>query len=135
MKKHRGMTLIELILVIAVGAVLVLGIVLFTRQQTINGVQLRDFTIAYNLGRLKMAQMNLTAYASIPVGTFDYPNEPSFPGYKVRRITSTVTETTIAGKGLVGVRQIDMRVDRSSGNFSKPLVKLITYRQSHVTRI
>ena len=128
MKKNSGFTLIEFVMIIAIGSFLVAGIVLFTRQQIVNGVNMRDFLIASNLAKLKMAEMNNTTYASLPAGTTTLPAEPSFSGFAVQRVIST-----IATSGTITLRQINVLVDYTGGSFSNPLVQLITYRQSSTT--
>lgn len=122
------MTLIELVLVIAVGSIAVFGIVMFSREQVERGAQARDLVIAANLAELKMAEMNNLPYASLPVGTVTLPVDPSFPGYQMQRIV-----TNVATSGGVSVRQIDVRVTRTGGSFAQPLARLLTYRQSVTT--
>ena len=126
MKKKQGFTLIEFIVIIAVGSFLVVGIVLFTRQQIINTVKMQDFLIASNLARLKMAVMNNTAYPS--VGTTAPSTEASFPGFIFRQAV-----TDVAASGGSSLRQIQIDVDYSGGSFDNPIVRLITYRQSNTT--
>ncbi len=127
-KTQKGFTLIEFVMMIAISSFLVAGIVLFTRQQMVNGLQMRDFLVASNLARLKMAQMNNTAYSSLPVGTTTLPVEPSFPGFAAQRVISAV-----ATSGPSSLRQIKILLDYNGGAFSSPLVQLITYRQSNTT--
>ncbi len=122
------MTLIELVLVIAVGSVLVLGLVMFSREQVERGVQARDLVIAANLVELKMAQMNNTAFASIPTGNVTLASEASFPGFQIQRRVSNVTS-----RGGFTLRLVDIRVRRVGGSFNQPLARALTYRQSAVT--
>src|SRR3990167_3690659 len=124
MRKPNGFTLIEFVMIIAVGSFLVAGIVLFTRQQIVNGVKMRDFLIASNLAELKMAQMNNTAYPA--TGTTTPSAEASFPGFIFQQVV-----TSVATSGGSSVRQIQMDVDYSGSSFTSPLVRLITYRQSN----
>ena len=126
MKNQSGFTLIESVMMIAIGSFLVSGIVLFTRQQTLNAMTMRDFLMASNLARLKMAQMNNTAYPA--VGTTAPAAEGSFPGFIFQQVV-----TGVATSGLSSVRQVEIRVDKSGGSFTNPLVSLITYRQSDTT--
>lgn len=127
------MTLVELITILAVGSILIVGLVLFVRSQVENSVRMRDFQIGVNLARLKMADANNIPPASLAAGTYDYPGEPSFPGFKVQRKIALVTQTTMPGGVVDTLWRIDMLVDYVSGDFSKPLVGLITYRQNHAT--
>src|SRR3989338_312905 len=106
--KSKGFSLIEFIVMIAVGSFLVSGIVLFTLQQTKNGTQMRDFLVALDLARLKMAEMNNTAYASLPVGTTALADDPSFPGFDIQRAVSLVNT---GAPNSVTIRRIDIRID------------------------
>jgi hypothetical protein len=92
---------------------------------------MRDYLIALNLAQLEMAQMNNTAYSSLPVSnTATLTDEPSFPGYDIQRITSA--ETTGAPNGVKYMR-IDFKIDYAGGSFTNPLVWLVTYREDHIT--
>lgn len=129
-QSHKGFTLIEFIIMIAVGSFLVSGLVLFTFQQTKNGTQMRDFFVALDLARLKMAEMNNTAYASLPVGTTTLADDPSFPGFDIQRV---ITLVNTGAPNPVTLRQINIKIDYAGGTFSSPLVQLSTYRQSNTT--
>ena len=125
MRIQRGFTLIEFVMMIAVSSFLIVGIVLFTRQQVINGVRMRDFVIANNLAKLKMAQMNNTSISLLPIGTTIFPApEPSFPNFDVERVVSGISSS---------LRQIKILVDYRGRNFSSPLIQLITYRHVNTT--
>lgn len=128
LKNQRGFTLIEFIVVIAVGSFLVAGIVLFSRQQIETVTSLRDMQIALNLAKLKMAEMNNTAYASLPVGTTTLASDSTFPGFMFQRVI-----TSVATSGTNSLRQIDINVALTTGSFASPLVKLTTYRESDTT--
>ncbi len=125
-KSDKGFTLIEFVMMIVVGSFLVSGIVLFTKQQVISATEMRDFLIASNLSRLKIAQMNNAAYPA--VGTTTPSAEASFPGFIFRQVV-----TSVAASGGSSVRQVQLDVDYTGGSFSNPLVRLITYRQSDTT--
>ena len=124
----EGFTLIEFVMMIAISSFLIVGIVLFTRKQVVTGIRMRDFLVANNLAKLKMTQMNNTAFSLLPVSTTTLPVESSFPGFAAQRVISTVSTS-----GTSSLRQINILVDYSGGSFSSPLVKLITYRQSNTT--
>lgn len=132
-RKNRGLTLIELILVVAVGSILVVGLVLFARSEIENTVRVRDFLIAMNLARLEMAVTENQPSSSLAAGTYDYPSEANFPGFKIRRIITLLTQTTMPDSTVNTLWQVDMIADYATGNFSAPLFKLITYRQNHAT--
>lgn len=128
MRNQKGLTLVTLIALIVVIPILLLGLIHFTYTQSIEGVKLRDFLTAQHLAKQKMAEMNNTAYASLPVGTAALPGEASFPAFQFQRVISNV-----ATSGAVSVRQVEIMVDTTTGSFSPPLVQLITYRQSDTT--
>ena len=129
-KNNQGFSLIEFIVMIAVGSFLVSGLVLFTRQQAVNGTQMRDFLVALDLARVKMAEMNNTAYASLTVGTTTLADDASFPGFDIQRV---ITLVNTGAPNPVTIRQIDIKIDYAGGTFSNPLIKLSAYRQSNTT--
>ena len=129
-RKSRGMTLIELVIIIGLGAVLTLGIVKFTFQQINTGVKMRDYLTALNLARLKMALANNTDYTTLGAATTTLAQEASFTGFDVQRIVGS--EVTGAPYG-VKIKKIDIKVDYVGGSFANPLVWLTTYREDHVT--
>lgn len=130
-KARDGFTLVELIMIITIGSVLTIGIVKYTAQQVANGTQMRDYLIALNLAQLEMAQMNNTAYSTLPVSnTATLAQEASFPGFDIQRIVSA--ETTGSPNG-VKYKRIDFKIDYHGGSFTNPLVWLVTYREDHIT--
>ena len=135
MRNSRGMTLIELIMIIAIGSALVAGVVKFTQQQIYNGSRMRDYLVALNLARIQMAKDNNTNYAtlrgaSVPPFWTDLGSESggSFPGFILRRYIQS--ETT--GATGVKIMQVDIKVDYAGGTFANPIVWLITYHKDHV---
>ena len=127
MRKSRGMTLIELVMIIAIGSALVTGIVTFTQQQSVNGTRMRDYLIALNLARIKMAIQNNTAYASLPAaGTL--PAEASLTGF-----ISQIRYGTIITSGVYNLKPVFIDTDYVGGSFANPIVTLVTYREDHVT--
>ena len=130
MRNCRGMTLIEMILTIALAAVLVTGMVIFTRTEVERMTYARDFIIASNLTRLEMAKMNNTDYSALPPGVVVLPQEPSFPGFMSQR---TITQITNPFRNLAALRQVEIRTVPVTGSFSNPLASLITYRESVTT--
>jgi prepilin-type N-terminal cleavage/methylation domain-containing protein len=130
-KGARGFTMVELIMTIAIGSVLVLGIVLFTRTQFEQSVRSSDLLTAMNLARLKMADLDRQAYASIPAtgSTTNYAADPVIPGFIVR-LNVTLVESAGAGANLRELKQLELLVDYVGGDFVPPLARLITYRQN-----
>ncbi len=129
--RSRGFTLIELIMIIVIGAVLTIGIVKFTHQQIKDSTKMRDYLTALNLARLKMSIVNNTDYASMVASTSTtLPAEASFPGFITQRVVSA--ETTGAPNG-VKYKRIDIKVDYTGGTFTNPIIWLITYRESNIT--
>jgi prepilin-type N-terminal cleavage/methylation domain-containing protein len=131
MKNTRGFTMVELILTVAIGSVLVLGIVLFTRTQFEQSIRSSDLLTAMNLARLKMADLDRQTYASIPASgsTTNYGADAVIPGFIVR-LNVTLVETGGAGVALRQLKQLEILVDYAGGDFVPPLARLITYRQS-----
>ncbi len=128
MKNSRGVTLVELIMTITIAAFLLGGIVLFSSQQMTSTARVRDQLIALYLGQKAMAQINNTAYTSLPVGTTTLTGDPLFTGFQTRRVI-----TAVSGGGTVTLRKIELRVARAGGSFAQALVSLTTYRQSNTT--
>ena len=127
----KGMTLIELIMIIAIGSALVGGVVLFTHQLVRSGTQTRDYLIAMDLGEQKMAEMNNAAFVTLPPGTTNFL-EASFPGFGIRRVITDETSSAVGGFTIT-LRRIEMLVDYAGGTFANPLVRLITFRHSHTS--
>ena len=125
--RSRGMTLIELVMIIAVGSALLVGVIKFTQQQILNGSRMRDYLIAANLAKLKMAVQNNTAYASLPAaGTL--PAEASLGGF-----ISQIRYGTIITSGVDNLKPVFIDVDYTGGSFANPVVTLVSYREDHVT--
>ncbi|HTL70510.1 MAG TPA: prepilin-type N-terminal cleavage/methylation domain-containing protein [Candidatus Eisenbacteria bacterium] len=127
-KSSAGVTLIELILIIAIGAVVTGGAVRFAVELTRQGIRARDAAVAYNLARLKMAEADAADFSTLTTGNAVLPDEASFPGYDIRREISDVA--TAAGP--ITLRRVDIVVDYAGGTFASPLARLITYRHNLV---
>ena len=132
MKSSRGFTLIELIVAIAVGSFLIAGIVLFTQQQTSDGIRVKDYLAVLHLAKMKLAETNNMAYASLATGSVVLPDEASFPGFDIQRTVSDVATATVGGQ-TIRLRQYSVNIDYAGGAFTNPLVRLVTYRQSQTT--
>ena len=128
MKSVRGVTLIELILIIAIGAVLTVGLVKFGTQMVRQGILARDTVIAYNLARLKMAETEVADFSTLTLGNTALADEASFPAYDIRRTCSNVASVA----GPITLRRVDILIDYAGGNFSRPLARVITYRHNLV---
>lgn len=127
----RGFTMVELILTVAIGSVLVSGIVLFTRTQFEQSVRSTDLLTAINLARLRMADLDRQSYASLPASgsTTDYAADPVIAGFRTRLVVALV-EGAGAGGNRRELKRLEVLVDYAGGDFTPPLARLITYRQN-----
>ena len=139
-----GMTMIEVILLIAIGSFVVMGIVLFTRQMALNATQTRERLAAMDVARAAMEEVMRMNYAALPSGDTDF----NLNGYRVRRSVNTTAgwsktvrdDNRLFGAGQVdefivipfGVRQIQIFVDEPGGDFTVPLVQIVSFKHSHV---
>lgn len=127
----RGMTLIETVMMIAVGSIVVGGIVHFTQTLTINENKMRDRLFALDLAQMQMESLMNTPYTSLADGSTDIV----FYGFKVRQTVAldrTLTQTQGSVSLTFSVKKITMTADYGSGDFTKPLLQIVTYRQSNV---
>ena len=122
------MTLVEIILLIAIGAVVTLGLGLFATEMTRQGIRSRDAVVAYNLARLKMAEADMANFSTLALGNTALAGEPSFPGYAARREVSEVASV----EGPILLWRVDIVIDYAGGTFAQPLARLVTYRHNLV---
>ncbi len=138
MRNNRlGYTMIEMIMTIAIGSVLVGGLVLFSQQIMLSAVKARNLSISLHLAIVEIERANVMDYSTLVAGTTDLPVTLNHPGFKARRIVSIVNippppPPTGGGTAVSELRRIDIKVDLATGNFSNPLVQLTTYRNSYL---
>ena len=122
MNNKRGFTLIELTVMIAIGAILTVGMAVSAETQMKTVVDNRNFLIALNLAKRQMAIMNRSAYPAVVAETA-LTADSNFPNFIV---TQEVVPVDNDG-GSKSIREIRVRVrlDSISGAV---LVILYTYR-------
>lgn len=116
---RRGVTLIELVIMIAVASVLFVGLARGYQSLIRRAVDNRNYMIALNLAKKQMAILNNTAYASLANST---TSDASFPGFSI--VTTVTANSPIAS-------MTNVRVDVTSGGST--YVRLVTYRDAVVT--
>lgn len=120
---RRGFTLVELIITIAIGAVLLTSIGLAAQVHFSTLVQNRDFLVAYNLGRRQMAIMMNEPYPAVMTETAQTA-DPDFPDF-----IPTQEVTTVDTSGSDSLRHICVRIRH--GSSSGPiLVEVHAYRSN-----
>ena len=120
MKKYRGFTLVELVIIIAMASALMVGISTALNTQMQRFTQMRRYYQALNLAKARIATFNNLTIASLPAnGTIDY-SDTSFSGFTIRQVT-----TTPYSSGSWFVRQIQVEVFTAKEG---DLVNLYTYR-------
>ena len=158
----RGFTMIELIMLIVIGAFVVGGIVAFTRNITENTILLKDRLAALDLAQRQM-ETELNAYygwiravadsdcRDVPAEFRTYNLRPDitdtpYGSFIVRRnVIETVRLTPnmadfsqpLASSGTyppycVGLKEIRVQVDYAGGTFANPLIQLTAYKESRV---
>ena len=138
-----GMTMIEVILLIAIGSFVVSGIVLFTRQMALNATQTRDRLAAMDVARVQMETVMRTAYnllanADLTVNDFKVRqtvNPVSFGSIELREDNTLLAGNLTQPETLtldLELSEVDILVDTPAGDFTSPILQLRTFRQSHV---
>jgi type II secretory pathway pseudopilin PulG len=121
MKRKSGLTLVELVLMIAISSVLLISLSRAVQALIESQVVMRDTYIALNLAKLQMAKMNNAAYPA--AGTTNPTSAESFTDFGY---TQVVTEIFTSGGN--SVREIYLDVTRAG----EVLVRLYTYRTNAV---
>ncbi len=124
--KKRGFTLIELILMIAVGSILLLGISSAAQLQVKATTDNRDFLIALHLAKRQMAIMNKGAYPAV-ASEAALTADAAFPDFiPTREVVSVDTS------GSFSLREIRIRIRKGSSS-GPVLITLYTYRSDLLT--
>jgi prepilin-type N-terminal cleavage/methylation domain-containing protein len=125
-KNNRGYTLIEMIIVIAVGSILMAGLVSAAQIQFKSTVENRNYLVALNLAMRQMAIANSADYPALSIETAQTADS-SFPNF-----IPTQEVTLIDTSGIHSLELICVRV--RLGSLSGPvLVALNTYRSDILT--
>ena len=118
----RGFSLMELTLMIAVGAILLVGVGRAIQNQMVNAIDMRNFMVSLNLVKRQMAVMNNAAYPA--VGTTSPATDALFPNFTFTRVV-----TAVAANGANNIRRIQMDVS-IGGDL---IVRVYTYRTNTAT--
>ncbi len=122
----RGFTLVELIIMTAVGGVLLTGLGLSVQNQINASITNRNYLVALQLAKRQMAIVQNAAYPS-PMGETAQTVDANFPDF-----FPTLQVVTADTNGPVTLLEIYVRV--REGSSSGPLlVELFTYRSNLVT--
>ena len=123
---RAGFTLIELVMMTAIGGIILTGMSLATQTQMRTVIDNRNYLIALNLAKQEMAVMNLAAYPAVAAEAA-LTADPAFPNF-----TPTQEVVSIATNGGNSIREIRIRIRK--GSISGPvLVALYTYRSDILT--
>ena len=122
MKNKRGFSLIELTMMIAIGSVLFVGLSRGVHGLIKTAITNRDYLIALNLVKEKMAIMNNNAYITV-LSTTTPAADADFSGF-----TFSQTVSNVLTSGANTLNQIQMDV-LAGGNV---LVRVYTYRTNTV---
>ncbi len=125
-KNNRGFTLIEMTMIVVVGAALMFGIVFAAQALFKSTVENRNYLIAFNLARRQMAIANNGTYPAVSSETAQ-TTDGNFPDFVP---TQEVTQIDTSGSN--SLRQICVRVHLGSSS-GPVLVTLYTYRSDILT--
>ena len=126
MKNKRGFTLMEMAITIAVGAILMTSLGMLAQAQYGAMVENRNYIIAYNLARDRMASLSNLDYPAVSAETGLTPDS-DFPGF-----IPTQEVTQLDTSGAHSLRQVCLR--KRLGSVTGPvLVTLYTYRSDLLT--
>ena len=118
-RKLKGFTLIELIMTIVVVGIAAIPISITLGKQVQSVFQSQDITMAINLARFDLAQMNNTAYTSIASAAIS--NYQGY-AYNLTRTVSYVNGTSVSAES---TKKITVQVTKSGS--AEVLAKLVTY--------
>ena len=118
-RRSQGFTLIELIMAIVVVGIVVIPLSITLSEHIQSVFQSQDLTMADNLARFDLEQMNNTAYASIVSATIS-----GYQGYAydLTRTVSFVNGTAVSAES---TKKVTLQVTKTGS--AQVLVKLVTY--------
>ena len=126
MRGRRGFSLIEMTLMIAIGAALFIGIGPAAQNLTGRAIENRNYLIALNLAKWQMAIMMNSSYPAVAAET-EQTVDPAFPDFiPTQEIVDADTSDTHS------LREVRIRVRRGSSS-GPVLVLLHTYRSDIIT--
>ncbi|MDD5505639.1 MAG: type II secretion system protein [Candidatus Omnitrophica bacterium] len=123
-RKLKGFTLIELIMAIVVVGIIALPISITLSRHVQSVFQSQDMTMANNLARFDLEQVNNTGYDDISSA-----NISGYQGYDYD-LTRTVSLINSWFFGLESTKKITVQVSKSGS--AAVLVKLVTYISRNV---
>ena len=126
LSKSRGFTLIEMALMIAIGAALFIGIGPAAQNLAERAIENRNYLIALNLAKWQMAIMMNSSYPAVAAET-EQTADPAFPDFvPTQEVVSADTN------GAHSLREVRIRVRHGSSS-GPVLVLLHTYRSDVIT--
>ena len=126
MGNRRGYSLIEIIITIAVAAILFVGLSRAAQNLIKSVIDNRNNTIAFNIAKYQMSVMNNAAYPAVVAETAQTA-DPAFPSF-----IPTQEVVSVAVSGSYSIRQITVRV-RLNSISGAVLIRLDTYRTNLAT--
>ncbi len=142
MPRH-GMTFIELIIAIALTAIVGLPIGMVLAELLQGGLRARDVTVAMNLARYELERLDSLRAASssgdacvaeLSVGSVTLPSYQGYPYDVIRSITCQTSPasscTSCTNLTVNGVKRIEITVRRPGA--TQVLATLVTYRAKYV---
>ena len=123
-RKQKAFTFIELIMAIVVVGITAIPISITLSKHVQSVFQSQDMTMATNLARFDLEQVNNTAYASIAAANITgYQGY----GYDLSRAFSYINGTAVSAES---TKKITVQVTKSGS--SAVLVKLVTYISKNI---
>ena len=116
------MTLIELVMMIAIGAYLFVGMSRGYATLVQRAIDNRNYSVALELGKIQMAIINNATYASLASGS--PASDASFPNFT---FTQTVSTVVTSAPYTIKKIQLDVKIGANT------IVSLNTYRSDVIT--
>ena len=130
-QNRRGFTLIELVIMIAIGGILSLGLGKAAGNLIKMELQNRDYLIALNIAKRQMAIMQNAAYPAVAAEAA-LTADAAFPNYIPTQTVVSIATSVDAGGTTNSIRQITIRV-RLNSLAGAVLIRLDTYRSNIIT--
>ena len=124
LRRRRGFTLVELIMTIVVIGVVAIPISVALNEHVQSVFASGDITMANNLARFDLAQMNNTAYASIVSATLN-----NYQGYSYNLIR---TVTFVNGTGATAESTVQITDQVTKAGSATVLASLTTYISKNI---
>ena len=125
--RKRGVTMMELVIMIAIASVLFTGLTRVIQNQIRNSNLNRNYLIALNLAKIEMAKLNIGAFPAVDGAETALTADAAYPSFIPTRFV-----TSVAVSGSNNLRLITVRVRLLSVTGSV-LVRLDTYRTDLVS--